>query len=63
LPLEKILLAIEEMQEISQVLGAAPGGGHGEPTSGSRIKEPPAGYRTSGADRERDDAKPFGDKE
>lgn len=63
LPLEKILLAIEEMQEIAQMLGTAPAGGHGEPASGSRVQEPPAGYGTSGADRERDDDKTFGDKE
>ena len=63
LPLEKILLAIEEMQEIAQMLGAAPAGGHGEPASGSHVKEPPAGYGTSGADPKRDDDKAFGDHE
>lgn len=30
LPLENILLAIEEMQDIAQLLGAAPPGEHGE---------------------------------
>ncbi|MCS6290686.1 MAG: type I-U CRISPR-associated protein Csx17 [Nitrospira sp.] len=44
LPLEKILLAIEEMQDIAQVLGAAPSGEYGEPLQGVSVKEPQAEY-------------------
>jgi hypothetical protein len=42
LPLENILLAVEEMQEIADMLGTAPAGQSGE--SGG-VKEPPAPYR------------------
>jgi hypothetical protein len=49
LPLENILLAIEEMQDISQPLGMAPAGEHGEPARVSSAKEPPVGYGKSGS--------------
>lgn len=34
LPLEHILLAIEEMQDIAHAFGAAPAGGHAVPSPG-----------------------------
>ena len=43
LPLENILLAIEEMQEIANALGTAPAGESGESAG---VKEPPAPYRS-----------------
>ncbi len=43
LPLENILLAIEEMQEIAHALGTAPAGESGESAG---VKEPPAPYRS-----------------
>lgn len=42
LPLENILLAIEEMQDIADALGTAPAGESAEPAG---VKEPPAPYR------------------
>ncbi|MBX3300714.1 MAG: hypothetical protein KF693_00705 [Nitrospira sp.] len=39
LPLENILLAIEEMQDLAQRLSAAPTGEPGESGSGSSVKE------------------------
>jgi hypothetical protein len=52
LPLEDILLAIEEMQDIAQLLGTAPAGKPGESARGSSVKEPPVGYGKSGADHD-----------
>jgi len=49
LPLENILLAIEEMQEIAHALGTAPAGESGESAGGSSVEEPPAPYRAKGA--------------
>ncbi|HEY5932562.1 MAG TPA: hypothetical protein VIT63_06575 [Nitrospira sp.] len=45
LPLEHILLAIEEMQDIAHALGTAPAGGHEEAASmqGRRGQYVPAG--------------------
>ena len=52
LPLERILLAIEEMQDIARLLGTAPAGESGESARGSSVKEPPVGYGKSGADHD-----------
>ena len=43
LPLENILLAIEEMQDIAYLFGTAPAGESGESAG---VKEPPAPYRS-----------------
>lgn len=43
LPLERILLAIEEMQDMTTLLGTAPAGVQGESAWGSDIQEPRAG--------------------
>ena len=45
LPLENILLAIEEMQDIAYMFGTTPAGESGESASNSSVKEPPAPYR------------------
>ena len=42
LPLENILLAIEEMQDVAYALGPAPAG---ESAESAAVKEPPAPYR------------------
>ncbi len=47
LPLESILLAIEEMQEISQQLAITPAGVHSESARAANIKEPVAEYDQS----------------
>lgn len=39
LPLENILLAIEEMQDIAWLLGTAPTGEHSKSMRGSSVKE------------------------
>lgn len=52
LPLERILLAIEEMQDIARLLGTAPAGESGESARGSSAKEPPVGYGKGGADHD-----------
>lgn len=52
LPLERILLAIEEMQDIARLLRTAPAGESGESARGSSVKEPPVGYGKSGADHD-----------
>jgi hypothetical protein len=44
LPLENILLAIEEMQDIARLLGTAPAGQSDESTQGSSISEPSVEY-------------------
>jgi CRISPR-associated protein Csx17 len=44
LPLENILLAIEEMQDLSQQLGTASAGEYGESTRQASIKEPAVDY-------------------
>jgi hypothetical protein len=49
LPLENILLAIEEMQEIAHALGTAPAGESGESARGSSVEKPPGRYRAKGA--------------
>jgi CRISPR-associated protein Csx17 len=48
LPLEHILLAIEEMQDIARVLDTAPVGASGQTVQGSSVKEPSPGYGKSG---------------
>lgn len=45
LPLENILLAIEEMQDIADLFGTASRGEYGESATGSSVREPPAPYR------------------
>lgn len=52
LPLEHILLAIEEMQDIARLLDTAPAGESGESARGSSVKEPSVGYGKSGADHD-----------
>ncbi|MBI1864768.1 MAG: hypothetical protein HYR98_03410 [Nitrospirae bacterium] len=47
LPLESILLAIEEMQEISQQLALTPAGVHGESARAANVKEPDTEYDKS----------------
>lgn len=54
LPLENILLAIEEMQDIARQLGTAPTGEDRESATGTSIKEPSVEYGKSGTNRERD---------
>jgi len=49
LPLENILLAIEEMQDIAYALRTAPAGKPTESARSSSAKEPPAPYRAKGA--------------
>ena len=44
LPLENILLAIEEMQDIAQLLGTVPAGEQSEPARNVTVKAPPVGY-------------------
>jgi hypothetical protein len=51
LPLENILLAIEEMQDIARLLGAAPAAEHGESVRGASAKEPSGGCRGEAAPR------------
>lgn len=53
LPLENILLAIEEMQDIARMLSTAPAGEPGESARGASVQEPPVGYGKSGADHNR----------
>lgn len=60
LPLENILLAIEEMQDIAQSLGAAPASESGESARGTTVREPPVGYGKGGANQKRDDNKRAG---
>lgn len=48
LPLENILLAIEEMQDIAHMFGTAPASEHGESVRGSIVKEPSVGHGKSG---------------
>ena len=50
LPLEHILLAIEEMQDIAQAFGTAPVGKYGQSVQGLRVNEPPVEYGKGGAD-------------
>lgn len=45
LPFERILLAIEEMQDIARLLGTAPDGESGESARGASTKEPSGGCR------------------
>ena len=52
LPLENIIQAIEEMQDIARLLGTAPAGESGESARDSSVSEPPAGYGKSGADQD-----------
>jgi len=44
LPLEQILLAVEEMDDIARRLSTTPAGEHGEPPSEESVTEPPARY-------------------
>lgn len=55
LPLEDILRAIEEMQEIAQQLGAEPSDECGESARGVRVRESSAQYGKGGVDQQRDD--------
>jgi hypothetical protein len=57
LPLEQILLAIEEMQDIAQQLGAAPAGEYRDFAEGASVNESPAEYGTGGADQQHGDDK------
>ena len=50
LPLEHILLAIEEMQDIAQAFGTTPAGEYGHSVQALHVNEPPVEYRTGGAD-------------
>lgn len=52
LPLENILLAIEEMQDIARLLGTAPAGEYGESARRASVREPPVGYGKSGANHD-----------
>lgn len=49
LPLERILMAIEEMQDIARLLGTVPAGEQSEPTRDVTVKDPSVGYGKSGA--------------
>ena len=49
LPLENILLAIEEMEDLARQLGTAPAGKHSEPARDFTVKDPSVGYGKSGA--------------
>jgi hypothetical protein len=55
LPLEDILRAIEEMQDVAHEFGAAPTGKSGETARGVCVSESSAEYGKGGADQERDD--------
>ncbi len=57
LPLETILLAIEEMEEIAQQLGTASTAEFGESAPGIRVCESAVEYRKGAADQQRDDDK------
>lgn len=57
LPLEHILLAIEEMQDIAQQLGAAPTGEHGESMRGPSANEGPVEGEI-GREKDREDGQP-----
>jgi phage-related protein len=50
LPLERILLAIEEMQDIAQAFGTTPVGEYGQSVQELRVNEPPVEYGKGGAD-------------
>ena len=50
LPLENILLAIEEMQDTAQQLGTGPAGEHGESVRSLSVKEPPVECGETGTD-------------
>jgi hypothetical protein len=60
LPLEDILRAIEEMQNVAHEFGAAPTGESGESARGVPVSESPAEYGKGGADQQRDDDKRVG---
>lgn len=49
LPLERILMAIEEMQDIARLLGTVPAGEQSEPARDFTVKDPSVGYGKSGA--------------
>jgi len=44
LPLERILMAIEEMQDIARLLGTVPAGEQSEPAQDVTVKDPSVGY-------------------
>ncbi|MDF0650120.1 MAG: hypothetical protein P0121_01450 [Nitrospira sp.] len=52
LPLEHIILAIEEMQDIARLLGTAPASEYGESMRSSSVTEPSEGPGKSGADQD-----------
>jgi hypothetical protein len=52
LPLETILRAIEEMQDIAQQLGPTPAGDDGKSVQGFSLKEPSVEYGKGGADHD-----------
>ena len=51
LPLETILVALEEMQDIAHMSGAAPAGEHGESVRRLSVKEPSVEYGETGTDQ------------
>lgn len=54
LPLEQILLAIEEMQDIAQQLGTTSTGERKHSVQGGSVQESSVGYGKSGVDSEGD---------
>jgi hypothetical protein len=52
LPLEDILRALEEMEDLSRQLGTARVDESGDSARGLSVKEPPVGYGKSGADHD-----------
>jgi hypothetical protein len=50
LPLEQILLALEEMQDIAHAFGATPIGKYGQSVQELRVNEPLAQHGKRGAD-------------
>jgi len=52
LPLEYILLAIEEMQDIARLLGTTAAGQFEESTQSSRVREPSVEYGKSEVDHD-----------
>lgn len=50
LPLEQVLLALEEMQDIAHAFGATPVGQYRQSLQEARVNEPLAQYGKGGAD-------------
>ncbi len=57
LPLEDLLKALEEMEDLSRQLGTAPAAECGEAVWNVSVSESPAEYGKGGADQECDDDK------